>query len=329
MRIKKHVSLVWDLTLHMDFMPALAGIHDHLFLPSGTKHPIGASVEVPAPMMWPPGFLLGNNQFTTTVYHHHVWIVLDGHDLGPMLGHMCIPPVLPTPVPPFIDTCVKVIVDVLLSSRKAYFSAGEVKANDKPIACCTMFVDFLAPPTPMATCGIVPAPTVGSATSLMTDLLVGMTWVDFFAGCAALVVDIIAGLIWHKASGGFEGGTPAPGDAPSFGDAVGEEGSSGVAGGAATGGWGDGAAGIVRWLGQEYAGYRGDAGGSVGPVSVTRDGDTMDTTVEASNPELGNDRTVFHNDGTVERNPPAEPAEGPVPDRFTNSPLSEGSLDWL
>ncbi|MBZ0119627.1 MAG: hypothetical protein K8H88_21740, partial [Sandaracinaceae bacterium] len=183
-RFPVHVSVVWDLNAFLDYNPTLLAVHHHLvFVPPAppVPQPFGASLEQPATMLWPVGFALGANKFTTSVYHHSVWIALEGHDIGRMLFHLSLVPGIDLLMPGHI----------LKSSRKAKFRAGEVKANGKAIACCTIF-DVGAMPAPMMICGDLPLPASGTGTAVwLNDVLVGMHWIDVLMGWVDCVVGMV------------------------------------------------------------------------------------------------------------------------------------------
>lgn len=192
-RFSKHVSVVWDLTCAFDYVPALPACHSHIYLaappPAVVPMAFGLSVEQPAIIAHPQGFLLGDNKLTSTVYHNHVWFALGGHDLGKMLMHVCVPPLAP-------GSCTLMTMDILLSSRKAKFTAGEVKADGVAVACCTMIEpDSPAAVTPMMICGTVPVPAAGCGTSVhLNSLLVGMSFVDLIAGWVDVLITVILSL---------------------------------------------------------------------------------------------------------------------------------------
>lgn len=297
-RYSKHVSVIWDVTGMFDWVPVLASCHHHLYanvepVPPVIPQPFGLSVEAPSIIAHPPGFLLGDNKLTATVYHNHVWFAIDGHDLGHMLMHLCVPPTSPGP-------CTLMEFNILLSSRKAKFTAGEVKADGKAVACCTM-IEPLSPSavTPMMVCGAVPVPIAGCGMSVaLNSLLVGMHPIDLVAGWVDVLATMIQSAVMSAVSpiekGEFDaiGFQPMPDGGSIFGN-------------------------DIRFLGQQYYGYHGDGvleykpfGGPMGEggVSVTRDGATGDIITErAEQVRLGgiggvqhSSRTIYHPDGTVE-----------------------------
>jgi hypothetical protein len=210
---------------------------------------------------------MGDHKLTSTVYHNHVWFALDGHNLGMGMMHVCAPPAMPGP-------CTMMPINILMSSRKAKFKAGEVKANGKPVACCTM-IEPSSPGaiTPMMVCGAIPVPTAGCGMSVaLNSLVVGMDWTDLLAGWADIVVSMVQAAITSAMSGGTL-------EAGEF-EAVGFEPIPDFGGLAGAG---------VRQLGQAYGGHRGDVeyeykpiGGPFVEAGVTRtiDGETGDVTAE-------------------------------------------------
>lgn len=294
MRIPKHVSVAFDLVCMGDWVPAVMAFHGHSYIspppgPPIIKVPMGTSVEIPVTILWPAGALLGDNKLTSTVYHRHVWFALEGHDCGHGIMHLCVPPLMPGP-------CVEMELNILFSSRKAKFTAGEVKANGAAVACCTMF-DSLAPATPMMTCGALPLPNTGTGTAVaFNSLLVGMHPVDLLAGWVDVVVSMVSSVLFNgvvEVGNWGEGLGISP--IPDFGAIAG---------------------GLVRGLGQEFGDYHGDAGIGYSPVngplggvgrSVVRDGATGDITdtttggVQAGGLGGGQEthRDIHRADGTV------------------------------
>lgn len=209
-----------------DFVPVIPSLHEQLLLngPVPTPVPMGPYIEIPTPFFWPPGYATGKHKLTNTVRHHGLSIALDGHDIGPAILHIPIP---------LNDTLFP--LHTLKSSRKAMFSAGEVKANGKAVACCTM-IDWGIVPTPMKACSKIPDIVLGSGMSvLLNSLIVGMHFVDLIAGYATIVVSLVIDRLGHH----FE----ALEEHESLTEQI-----PGLVGG------------LVRLAGQEWAGYRGDAG---------------------------------------------------------------------
>lgn len=248
MRFANHVSVIWDVTGFFDWIPVIPSVHHHLymtFVPVApvAPQPFGLSVDVPSIIAHPPGAACGDHKLTSTVYHNHVCFALDGHDLGHFLMHVCVPPLMPGP-------CTLMEFNILLSSRKAKFSAGEVKANGKPVACCTM-IEPSDPTaiTPMLTCGAMPVPNSGCGTSVaFNSLLVGMHWIDMLAGVVDTAVSVAQGILMSM--GPVEAGNILDGigfnPVPDFGSLAGNG---------------------IRLLGQQQFDYSGDASFEYKPLS--------------------------------------------------------------
>lgn len=294
MRFPNHVSVIWDVTGFLDWVPALIAVHHHIYTAPPpvllVPVPMGASMELPSIIAHPPGAVTGTHKLTSSVYHNHVWFALEGHDLGHLLVHICLPPAMPGP-------CTQMPLNLAFSSRKAKFAAGEVKANGKAVACCTIF-DLAVIPTPMLICGAMPVPSAGCGTSVaFNSLLVGMSGWDLVAGYVDVIVSIIQSTIMN--AGPVEAGSMMDGlginPVPELGPLAG---------------------GAVRLLGQLLGDYHGDASGGYSPVdgplggdgaTITRDGDTGDvtidrtTTVQAGGLVGGSftDRQIVHSDGSV------------------------------
>ena len=264
MRFENHVSLVWDVSTFLDVVPITPSCHNHLVLmPPGVPvpKPLGLSIEMASVMAHPPGLVTGAHEFTSTVYHNHVWFALEGHDLGPVIMHVSVEPSIDLLMP----------MHILKASRKAKFKAGEVKANGKPVACCTMIVDAPAV-TPMMACGDVPMPVCGTGTALLgSSLIVGMHWIDMAMGWADIAVSMLAAFLTNGISAGSPSPTLGESDLmPEFGGLV---------------------SALIASAGQEFAGYHGDASWSYNPVqgaladvgiTVTDDGATGTRSVTAS-----------------------------------------------
>lgn len=273
MRFPNHISVIWDLVCLADWSPGgIPSLHGHMFTPPPpapplpvVKVPLSPSVEIPVPIAYHPAALLGDHKLTSTVYHRSVWFALDGHDCGHGIIHICVP-LLPLLLP-----CGEMPLNILFSSRKAKFTAGEVKANGAAVACCTM-IDLAVVPTPMMVCGVIPLPIVGTGTAVaFNSVLVGMHWIDLVAGWVDVIVSMYFSVLLNgvvELESWMEGLGVSP--IPNFGAMAGS---------------------LVRFRGQEFAGYHGDAQlgyspisgplGGVG-VSLTRDGATGDITAEST-----------------------------------------------
>lgn len=232
MRFPKHVSITRDMACSFDYVPILPALHPQLLLYPGppfvAELPVGPFLEFIQAIWWPPGWAVGKHKLTGTVFHNNLTIAKDGHDIGPLEPHV------PIPVPPAVAE-LKFIIHTLKSSRKANFSAGEVKANGDPIACCTM-IDWAIIPTPMSYCSVVNIPEAGTGTALLfNSLIVGMHWIDMLAGWLSTIVDMILSVLsdrrgWSEGVSDFLGNNVP-----------------------------DLVSGLVRLAGQYWAGYHGDA----------------------------------------------------------------------
>lgn len=259
MRFANRVSLTYDVAAFLDVIPAVPAIHNHLIVVPPPvfvlPKPMGLSVEQAVLMMWPFGVITGAHKFTSSVYHNGTWFALEGHDVGPMILHISVEPSFDLLMP----------VHFLRASRKAKFKAGEVKANQKAVACCTMLVDVPAV-TPMATCGDIEVPNTGTGSSVFSSsLLVGMHWIDLVMGWVDVIVSAIQSIVTSSASFGLSSVAPDTiglKPIPSFGSL---------------------AAALVGFAGQEFFGYRGDVAFSYKPVrgplgevgiTMTQDGST-------------------------------------------------------
>jgi hypothetical protein len=181
-----------------NMMIPLTATHDFLPMPPVPPVPpptpavpfalTAAAIETITNAFWPPGMALGMNKFTTTVFHNGMAITLDGHDCGVMIPHV--------QVSPGPNNILTIPIHILFSSRGSNFSAGTVKLNGQPVSCNTI---FSWPPAPMTYCADPISPPLASAeTSQFNTLEVGMTFVDFLAGAAA----IAAGMLIDKFLGG-------------------------------------------------------------------------------------------------------------------------------
>ena len=160
-----------------------AGLSKHkLFVPP-LPPSYALSVEMIVTMMYPPGYVLGQNKLTTTVKHKKMAVVQDGHDCGVLIPDVTIPPVNAW-----------YVVMYPLSSRKTAFCASSVRMNGKPVACAGLW-----PPLPMMTCGEpVKTPTACSLGSLSNTVTAGMTLTDLLIGAVAIYMSILVDAIAHQ-----------------------------------------------------------------------------------------------------------------------------------
>jgi hypothetical protein len=167
------VSITNDLA--MPLLPIVMTFHDVVPPPPAPPIPCAPCVESPVMMMWPPGFALFQNKFTTTVLHKALPIALDGHNCGYMLPHVSIP-IANTLTP----------MQIAFSSRKMAFSAAKVKANGTPIATTAPLL------LPMTCCAQpVTLPTGAAPTNCLNTVRVGVTWTDAILGWVSIGLTIV------------------------------------------------------------------------------------------------------------------------------------------
>ncbi|HJL14107.1 MAG TPA: hypothetical protein RMH99_00555 [Sandaracinaceae bacterium LLY-WYZ-13_1] len=249
--LENHVSVSRDITGFLDWVPVIPTAHQYLSGTTAIPLPMIPNIELPAPIYWPPGILMGQSKLTDTVFHKSWAIALDGHNIGSMLAH----------IPSAMDD-VLTPGHIVLSARKSSFSAGEVKANGKPIAACTI-IDIGVMPTPMKQCDLLPTPTTGTGIStVMNDLIVGMHWVDYVAGVLSMLADHVLATLTQEVGGTGPLQMPNALQVVPF---------------------------LVRLAGQEYFGYAGDAKlelglgidpAAKGKVSISRSGEDGRLTAE-------------------------------------------------
>ncbi len=181
------VSITNDLAMPLIPMVVMT-LHD-VVPPMAPPIPAAPCVETPVMMMWPPGFALFQNRFTTTVLHKAMPIALDGHNCGYMLPHVSIPIVnMLTPM------------QIMFSSRKMAFSAAKVKANGAPIATTAPLV------LPMMCCAQpVTLPTGAAPTNCLNTVAVGVTWTDAILGWGAIMVTMVIDKCFYKKPQALEG----------------------------------------------------------------------------------------------------------------------------
>ena len=175
------VNVIWDFTL-----PITVGSHMQL-LPPAVPAPVPVpAVEMIATMMWTAGFALGTNKFTNSVLHKGVFIMQEGHDIGPLIPDVTIPP-----------TNVWYAVMWPLSKRKVMFSASTVKMNGKSAGCTTIL-----PPFVMICCGEpISIPFGYSVICPLNTVRLGMTLGDIIAGIASIAVSVALDIIFNKIGG--------------------------------------------------------------------------------------------------------------------------------
>jgi hypothetical protein len=174
------VSITNDLA--MPLLPIVMTFHDVVPQPPAPPIPSAPCVEPPVMMMWPPGFALFQNKFTTTVLHKAMPIALDGHNCGYMLVHVSIPAAnLLTPM------------QIMFSSRKMAFSAAKVKANGTPIATTAPLL------LPMMCCAQpVTLPNGAAPTNCLNTVRVGVTLIDALIGWVAIGLTMLVEALTRK-----------------------------------------------------------------------------------------------------------------------------------
>jgi len=282
-----------------DYVPVIPSVHKQLLVEGLVVVPVpmGPYIETGMPMFSAPGYMMGKHKLTRDVFHSALPIALKDHDIGPLIPHIGIPP-----------NDLMIPVNTLKSSRKAMFSAGEVKAEKNPIACCT-FIDWGVLPTPMLVCAELPLPCAGTGTAVLTNsLLVGMHWIDMVAGWAAIVVQFLLTRL----------SAPKP-----ITDFL----SSNVPGLVS---------GLVQLAGQEWGGYAGDAGieidlGGGTKLKVSRDG--VDQLWSGSlQQQWGSDAANLQAEVTLREGRPGEDGlvgEGRIAANYTSEGTLEGQTDTM
>ncbi len=257
--METQVSISTDLAVIL--IPPVMSPHD--YVPAGPTPPlpppmpIGIALEAPCTIFWPPGYVMGKHKLTDDVKHLGFSIALEGHDCGPGIPHFQTAPSPTNALTP---------VHVLTSSRKVNFSAGEVKANGKPIAHCILGL----PPTPMTNCGKpVSPPGTSAVTSHLNSLLVGVHPIDLIAGWASIAVNWIIDALKTKvpdaATRTAQGQLSA--QFTGWANKLGPGASPPSLGGVLQGGAKSSTVGLVRLAGQLWFGYHGDASFKI-PVSA-------------------------------------------------------------
>jgi len=183
------VNIVWDITYGMCFHTLWAPPPSIPPLPNAFI----PSVEIPAPMMWTVGYLMGKNKFTTTVTTCNMPTCQGGHDLGPLIPDITIPPAN-VYMPP---------IGWPFSKREMVFQAATVSLQGTPAGCAA------APFFPMMTCGdpvslpsVFPIPV-----NYLHRTFVGMTLSDILGGILKIGISMLIDAIFHKIGGGS--GNPA------------------------------------------------------------------------------------------------------------------------
>ncbi|MCA9607958.1 MAG: hypothetical protein KC619_20250 [Myxococcales bacterium] len=254
-----------DPVFMADLIPVYVGQHPYMSIlgPVVPPAPMPPSpmiihFEWPTTMWWPMGYAIGSNKLTETVRHQGFCFALEGHDVGPMIPHISVPP----------DN-VMLVPTILGSKRKTNFSAGEVKADGKAVACCYSVPFPIGHiPTPMSFCSKPFDLLAGTGLApMLHSLLVGQQWVELVADWAGLIADRLVSACTASIN--------PPSDSTTMSSAVSSAAERFVWGGSPkdqrTSEVGAGLVsgivrGAIRMAGQEWGGYRGDADI---PVSVS------------------------------------------------------------
>ena len=179
----------------IDFSLAPVGWHFFVPIPPVPPTPVTTfAMEMFALQMWTAGFLLGKNKFTSTVKHKNLPIVLDQHDVGPMIPDITIP-----------FNNLYYVVMWPMSARKIVFAAYKVQMNGKYVG-LTDILSLL----PMLSCGnrvsnplvfsIIAATNTVDVGYELADLVVGLVLIAF-----TLVGDLLAYLIDPPGTSGIGG----------------------------------------------------------------------------------------------------------------------------
>jgi len=162
------------------------GINTHTYWQTVAPAPAPSTptyaVEMITLQMWTAGYVLGKNQFTTTVKTRKMPVCLTGHDIGPLIPDVTIPPsnIYYTIMWPF-------------SSRKMSFAASTVKFDKKPVGCACF-----APPFPMMTCGDpLTLPGAYPILNLLNQVRVGMTPGDVALGVVSIAASIAVDAVFE------------------------------------------------------------------------------------------------------------------------------------
>lgn len=188
------INMVVPATATHDFIPLPPFPPVPPPLPAAPLSLAACAIESPVNAWWPPGYALGSNKFSTTVFHSGMGICIDGHDCGKFIPHVQV-----APAPNNMLT----LIQIPLSSRKCNFTASTVKLNGKSTACMLM---ISWPPSPMTYCSNpMSMPLASAPTAHLNTLTVGMTFGDWFAGVFAIAAGMILEWVLFKRSGGTKG----------------------------------------------------------------------------------------------------------------------------
>lgn len=179
------VNIPWDIT-----GPISPNMHG-LILPPPVPPALAntLAIEMLTTVAWTAGYVLGKNKFAKTVKHKGGYIMQEGHDIGPLIPDVTIPP-----------TNLWYLKMWPLSKREVKFAASKVKMCGKATGCASL---INAPPFLMITCGEpVSWPIASSYLAVMNTVRVGVSCMDFLAGVLSIVVSIGLDLVMNKIMGG-------------------------------------------------------------------------------------------------------------------------------
>jgi hypothetical protein len=173
------VNVAWDVT-------AGTGPHN-LWIPTPPTNPYVVPSPVPAiemiaTQMWTAGYFTGKNQLTTDIVHR-MPIVLDGHDLGPLIPDVTIP---------FTNYWYAIMWP--FSSRKTMFAASTVKMNGKPTAVADGVLPFF-----MISCGEpISCPLTWPLSNRINTVIVGVSLGDIILGIVNIGVSMAIDFAFSK-----------------------------------------------------------------------------------------------------------------------------------
>ena len=176
-----------DLSLPMMVVP-----HDYIGAASTYAKVPGIGLEILLlNIEWFGGMALGKNKVASNVTHRGTGIVQDGNDMGPLIPQISIV-VAPDNILSFVH--------LLTSSCKVTFSAGDVQAQGKPVAC-------IFPLMPMMVCGNpIKVPFGYSVTNVLNTVAIYPHIVDFIAGIASVFAQVLMGVLTSSSPSGAAAG---------------------------------------------------------------------------------------------------------------------------
>jgi|GEM_PF-990982 len=188
------INMIVPLTATHNFVPLPPFPPVPPPMPAAPLSLAACAIEAPVNAWWPPGYALGGNKFTTSVFHSGMSICLDGHDCGKFIPHVQV-----APAPNNMLT----LLHIPMSQRKCNFTASTVKMNGKSTACMLM---ISWPPSPMSYCSEpMSMPLASAPTAHLNTVTVGMTFGDWFAGAFAIAAGMLLEWFLFKKGGGTRG----------------------------------------------------------------------------------------------------------------------------